>query len=33
MPCPVCNVPKEGERPAMLPDFTPHIDRDKGAMH
>ena len=33
MPCPVCNVPEEGERPAMPADFTPHYDVDKGPMH
>jgi hypothetical protein len=33
MPCPVCNVPEEGERPAMPVDFTPHYDIDKGPIH
>ena len=33
MPCPVCNVPKEGELPAMPPGFTPQFDFDKGPQH
>ena len=33
MPCPVCNVPKEGERPAMPQGFTPRFDVDKGPAH
>jgi hypothetical protein len=30
MPCPVCNVPEEGELPVMPRGFTPHFDVDKG---
>ena len=33
MPCPICNVPKEGEPPAMPPGFKPHFDIDKGSVH
>ena len=33
MPCRVCNVPNEGERPALPTDFTPHIDVEKGPIH
>jgi hypothetical protein len=33
MPCPDCNEPGEGERPAMSDDFIPAFDRDKGPVH
>jgi hypothetical protein len=33
MPCPVCNEPHDGERPAMGDDYVPAVDRDKGLVH
>ena len=33
MPCPDCNEPREGERPAMSADFIPAFDQDKGPIH
>jgi hypothetical protein len=30
MPCPDCNEPKPGKRPAMPAGFAPRMDRDKG---
>jgi hypothetical protein len=33
MPCPDCNLPRAGERPAISADFIPAFDRDKGSIN
>jgi len=33
MPCPDCNTPEKGERPAMGAGFIAALDRDKGEIH
>jgi hypothetical protein len=33
MPCPDCNEPHDGERPAVGDDFVPAFDRDKGSIN